>query len=389
MIIRNAKKEDIGPFNDLASYCFGNPYEKHSLYDEIFDLEDTKIVEEDGKLVGGYTLYPFEMTYCDTRVKMGGLSCVVMDVGARYNGKAKQMLTEMISDMYEKDYVFSTLGAFNFGFYRKLGWEIAYDKMWYQTDIEIFKPYLTHEYEVKKYYKIPYDKIIQLQNDFAKKYNGYIPRDIGYWTVFEKILEDGKYLTATVSKNGSVEGYIIYNLSDRKFSIREIVYSNIDSLKALFGFIYRHNAQRDKVTMKVPCDFPLRLLVDDLYKVEAKLEPFMMNRIVDVKKAFELGEYPNIGEHSLSVKITDTIADWNDGVWHLYLSQGNIRAEKGSNDDNFDAEITIHELSRMIIGYAGGKELLDIGKINAFTQEAGDFICEVFINKPTYINNMY
>jgi predicted acetyltransferase len=131
------------------------------------------------------------------------------------------------------------------------------------------------------------------------------------------------------------------------------------------------------------------LLVDDLYKVEAKIEPFMMNRIVDVKKAFELSEYPNIGEHSLSIKITDTIADWNNGVWHLYLSQGNIRAEKGSDDDDFDATISIQELSRMIIGYAGGKELLDICKINAVTQEAGDFICEVFIKKPTYINNMY
>ena len=389
MIIRNATKEDIGPFNKLASYCFGDPFGDHSLYDEIFDLENTKIVEEAGKLVGGYTLYPFEMTYCDTKAKMGGLSCVVMDVNARYDGNAKRMLTEMISDMYKKDYVFSTLGAFNFGFYRKLGWEIAYDKMWYQADIELFKPYITHEYEINKYYKLPSDEVAQLQNEFSKRYNGYIPRDREYWPIFEKILDDGKYLTAIISKDGSAEGYIIYNLSDKKFNIREIVYSNIDSLKALFGFIYRHNAQRNKVTMKVPCDFPLRLLVDDLYKVEAKLEPFMMNRIIDIKKAFELGEYPNIGEHSLSIKISDPVADWNDGVWHLYLSQGNIRAEKGSADDNFDATISIQELSRMIIGYASGKELLDIAKINAATQEARDFICEVFNKKPTYINNMY
>ncbi len=389
MKIRKAEKEDIKQFNDLASYCFGNPFEEHKLYDEIFDLENTRIVEQDGKFIGGYTLYDFNMTYGKDTAKMGGLSTVVMDVNARYNGNAKKMLIKMIEEMHEKEYVFGTLGAFNFGFYRKLGWEVAFDKMWYQADIELFKPYLTHEYEIEKYYKIPSEKISQLQLEFSKKYNGYISRDAEYWAIFAKILEDGKYLTATVSKNETVEGYIIYSLNDNKFSLREMVYSNIDSLKALLGFIYRHNAQRDKVTMKVPCDFPLRLLVDDLYKVEAKLKPFMMNRVIDVKKAFEMGDYPNIGEHTISIKIDDSVADWNDGVWHLYLSQGNIRAEKGEAGDLFDAKISIQELSRMIIGYVSGKTLLEIGAIETDSQEAKHFIESVFVGRPTFINNMY
>ena len=389
MNIRIAKKEDIKQFNDLASYCFGNPFEEHKLYDDIFDLENTRIVEQDGKFIGGYTLYDFDMTYGKDTAKMGGLSCVVMDVDARYDGNAKKMLIRMIEEMHEKEFVFGTLGAFNFEFYRKLGWEIAFEKMKFEADVELFEPYLTSEYEIDKYYKVPSEKIMELQKEFAKKYNGYIPRDKQYWSDYEKIIENAKYLTATVSLNETVEGYIIYSINNGKFDVREMVYSDTESLKALLGFIYRHNSQRKKVTMKVPCDFPLRLLVGDHYRLKSEIVPFMMNRVIDVKKAFEMGDYPNIGEYTIALKIDDSVADWNDGVWNLYLSQGNIRAEKGEADDLFDAKISIQELSRMIIGYVSGKTLLEIGAIETESQEAKHFIESVFVKKPTFINNMY
>ena len=389
MIIRRAEEKDTKPFMKLANYCFAEPYEDATLYEETLDIENTRIVEENGKIVGGYTLYPFEMTYCHATVKMGGLSCVVMDVNARYGGYAKKMLTEMLSDMHDRGFVFSALGAFNFEFYRKLGWETAYDRMQYELDIELLKPYLESEYEIEKYYEVPVKKIMGLQTEFAKRYIGYIPRGEEYWKVFEKFMIDGKYLLATVSRAGKAEGYIIYKLKDGKLEAREMVYSDTNSLKALFGFIYRHNSQHKKAVLNVPCDFPLRLMVGDLYRVESKLQIVMMNRVVDVKKAFELGSYPDIGEHFLALKITDKTCGWNDGVWHLYLAQGDIKADRAGEGEPFDAEIDITVLSQMMIGYASGKTLLELGKIDAKTDEAREFIEKGFLHNTTYVNNHF
>ena len=52
--------------------------------------------------MGGYKVYPFDVTYGDSTVRMGGVGCVIMDVQARYRGYAKKMLTHMIEDMHGK-----------------------------------------------------------------------------------------------------------------------------------------------------------------------------------------------------------------------------------------------------------------------------------------------
>ncbi len=389
MIIRKAQEKDIEDFLRLSNYCFGDPYEDLEIHKKIFDMEATTVVEEDGKLTGGYIVYPFDITYGGGTAKMGGISCVVMDVDARYGGKSKKMLTHMIKQMHDDGIVFSALCPFNFEFYRKLGWESAYDRYMFEFDTALLEPYLESEYTVKKYYDIPIDEFSDVQTEYAKRYNGIVVRTKEYWRTFEKILKHGKFLFGSVSKDDSVCGYVLYKLESDHLFIREIVYKDTNALKALFGFIYRHNSQKKKVKLAAPLDFPIRLMVGDMYNVKGELQVLMMNRIVDVKKAFELGEYPNIGEHSLSIKVSDSAAAWNDGVWHLYLSQGSIKAEKGSAGDTFDATISMPELSRMLIGYAGGKELIELGNVEATTDEAKEFIEKVFAKKTTYMNNRF
>ncbi len=390
MKIRKAVMEDVKEFNKLAEYCFGDPYEVVPLYEELFDPEITTVVEEDGKLAGGYVVYPFDITYGTSTAKMGGVSCVTMDVHARYKGYAKKMLVHMINEMHKEGMAFSALGAFNFQFYRKLGWEVAYDKYVMELEIEQLKDFLASEYTVKKHYDIPIDKVIKLQTEYAKKYSGYIPRTKDYWIEYEKHYKKHKNLFGTATLDNEVKGYVIYRIEPgEKIIIREIVYSDNDALKALLGFIYRHNAQIMKVVFEVPTDFPIRMMVKDQHKVEVKLKTAMMNRVVDVKKAFELGDYPNVGEYSITLKVNDNHAEWNDGIWHLYLSQGSITAERGSEDDTFDAQINITELSSMLIGYSSGAKLLELEKIETSSDEAIAFIKNVFLGKVTYMNNQF
>ena len=43
----------------------------------------------------------------------------------------------------------------------------------------------------------------------------------------------------------------------------------------------------------------------------------------------------------------------------------------------------------MIIGYVSGETLLELGMIEANTEEAADFIKSVFLKKETFINNRF
>src|SRR5699024_11337253 len=66
-----------------------------------------------------------------TRFCMGGISSVATWPEYRRQGVAKKLLKKSLSDMKEKGDVVSLLHPFNVGFYRKYGWELAFNRKKY------------------------------------------------------------------------------------------------------------------------------------------------------------------------------------------------------------------------------------------------------------------
>ncbi len=389
MNIRKARAKDKDEFMKLASYSFSeNPHADSGIWWDLFDAKQTTVIEEDGKIVGGYILIPHEISYGNDLAKMGGVSTVVVHPSCRGRGYAKKMLSKMIEDLNEEGYVFTALGAFLFSFYRSLGWELSYDSYSLKTDIYALEEFSGEGHSFDIHYEVPLDLISEAGNKYFSKISGAVVRSKDILKRAKKMYDSMKYMTCTAKNDNGNFGYMIYKMNGDVITVDELVWEDASTLKALLSFVYRHNSQRERIVINTPSDKMIYMLLSEPDR-QVNIKAGMMNRIINVKKAFEMGAYPKNINTSVVLEVEDKQADWNNGIWELQLSSGNMTAIKSDKDIKTDAKMSIQALSQMILGYASGENILKLNKAQALTESGQEFITQAFKEKLTYMNERF
>lgn len=357
MIIRMATDVDKDEYYKLVDYCFEYPHSALEVEMELFNADECIVYEDDNKnIMGGMMVYPHFVTYGTGTVLMGGISIAVAHPTIRYSGYTRELIKYAIDYMHDKGMVFSMLEPFLYKFYRSYGWELAYDKLVYEMEIDAFKTFLNTDYSYKLCDKPNLEEILIVHNQFVARYSGAVHRDVEIWEKLVKIIEKMGYCLCTCSIDNIVKGYMLYKINGDVINVRELIWDNIQTYKALFGYIYCHNSQCEKVTLSVPTDDPCRLLIEEPNR-RVYLRPVMMGRIIDVKKAFEKGCYKNNYNQSLILKINDKYADWNNGCWQLDINKGSITANM-VNAAFSDAEIDIQSLTQLYLDIAAQRSYM-------------------------------
>ena len=187
---------------------------------------------------------------------------------------------------------------------------------------------------------------------------------------------------------GEAAGYILYKKSnsERRITIREVVYRDIDALQALWGLVYRHNAECEQVTAIVPASDPTVDLLGE-YKGEMLHRPDMMLRAIDVKGALQKRHYAEDIRSQLNIEICDGQAPWNHGIWQLSLKDGHGRAEKVKS--SADVHMDIKAFTQMVIGFRDAKQLHRVHKIKTASQPMINRLCEIFPKSDTYLTERF
>jgi predicted acetyltransferase len=312
-------------------------------------------VKEEGRLAAKLHLIPLTVYVHGKQMNMGGVSSVATWPEFRRNGLVKELLTNALNYMRENGQVLSYLHPFSVPFYRKFGYELAFNEKIYTIPFEKLK----RNWDVKGYVRrreLDVSLINSVYNQFAKRYTGAIVRDEKWWK--QRVLKDDAHLAVAYDESGIPVGYIHFEVKDKKFTVIEMAYSSLTGLKLLMQFISNHDSMAETVELVVPENDNIPLLLDEP-RFDTKVDPYFMARVVDVGEF--LKQFPLATDESISIYVEDLIIPENTGLYSLRQSSGGVTQLKS----RAQAEVTcsIQQFTAMFLGYKRPTELYQLGLI--------------------------
>lgn len=385
MHIRYAEKNDTDSIKEIWSYCF-NDSEKFMDYyfNNKYDIDNTVVVDEREDVVSSLQLNQYKLRLNDKVYDVSYIVGVSTFPQVRGMGYMKNIMTFSLKELYKKGQLISILMPIDYRLYRKYGYEHCYDQLEYKIDINSLSSFKVNGrmYKVNDSY---IEEIIKINDNFLNELNGNIVRDNNYYkNLFKEVeSEDGHIY---IHENNGYEGYIIYFLNGEEMFVRELFYKNIESLKSMLKFIYNHNTQCKKIIISAPINDKIRFILDNPKDSEIRIKPFMMGRVINLKKYLEtLNINKNIKGNTV-IKIEDKFIEENNGVFHISINNGNIKVNKV--EDDFKLQFSINIITQLIFSYIDVNESLMLSNIeeNECNKKDIDLLKLIFNKKENYIN---
>lgn len=321
----------------------------------------------DDELVSQISIYPCEVNIHDKIFKMGGVTGVGTYPEYANLGLMSELIKLALKKMCGNGQFISYLYPYSIPYYRRKGWEIMSDHIAYTVKDTQLPATSTVAGHVERL-DLDDEDVIALYDRFARSNHGALIRNKFEWDEYWRweIEED---MTAAVyyDKDDNPQGLMFYRISHDIFHIKEMIYLNQEGRHGLWNFISAHLSMIDKVKGDIYTNEPLAFLLDD-GQIAETIEPYYMARIVDV--AAFLQEYPFSGNFEpFHFKVTDPIAEWNNGTFSLTLTGNKNREVQISNKTlGKCVELDIQTLSTMMMSYRRPSYLHKIERLKTDTQ---------------------
>ncbi|MEF8757822.1 MAG: GNAT family N-acetyltransferase, partial [Halobacteriales archaeon] len=342
-------------FHDLLHYAFSledghADYDPEEDSDEVgarralFDGEDLAVVCRH---------FWFDARVRGTWVPAPGLSAVASPPEHRHKGYVGQLLEASLEEYRERGSVLSVLWPFKYSFYRKYGWDTCsrFSKIacepghleFLQEDAKgEFRRATPDDWAVlDDIYRAAAD------NDLA------IDRSEDFWRhrVFEGWDKDPfVYLWEGESEP---RGYVIYAVETeddgKTLQVRDLAAVDETAFRNCLRFLYYHESQAQKVSIRGPPDATLLDRLPEQWAVDCEVSRGPMARIVDVPAAVEALEYPDDLQGSVRIGVEDPLVGWNEGTFELSFADGKATCRRVEDDPA--VTFPVAALSQLYVGY--------------------------------------
>ena len=314
---------------------------------------------DNGTLAAKVHIIPLSSYVNGVSFDMGGISSVATWPEYRRQGIIKNLLFHALQEMKKNGQTLSLLSPFSVPFYRKYGWELTFA----QKKYEIPMSHLKRDWDGEGYVR-RIEKNISLLHDiystYAKRFTGMLTRDEKWWK--ERVLTDTSQIVVAYNMDDEAEGYLIYNVKNNVCTVKEIAYTTFKSWQLLLQFIANHDSMAEQVTLTVPENDELALILDDPM-FDQKTEPYFMARIVDVQAFLEQYSFEkNIHNAMLNIYVEDTFFPENSGTYKLTQSGAGTSVEKVV-DGASGIQCSVQMLTVMLLGYKRPCDLYKLGLI--------------------------
>src|SRR5699024_2421520 len=337
----------------------------------------------DNELAGKLHIIPLEVFMQGTRFSMGGISSVATWPEYRRQGVAKNLLKKSLLDMKEKGEVVSLLHPFNVGFYRKYGWELAFNRKKYSLPIEKLK----RDWKTAGYVRRNQDvKVLHdIYTDYAKSYNGMLVRDEAWWK--QRVLTDqGAQVRVAYNSAGEPEAYLIYTVRKNILNVLDMAYRNNNGIQLIYEFLSNHDSMAETIEMTVPENDLLPLMLHDP-TFSQEIEPYFMARIVDVHAFLQM--YPFINkDKTVKLELTDEILPENDGCYVMKTNKNKTDVTKIQEKTETSISCSIQQLTALLLGFVRAPELWERGFI-AGDKTAIHLLDEIIPQKTPYFADFF
>ncbi|HEK4867211.1 TPA: GNAT family N-acetyltransferase [Clostridioides difficile] len=391
MEIRYAKEEEIESIKEIWSYCFNDTESFMKYYfNDKYKSENTVVALDEGKIISSLQLNQYKLllnskVYNTSYVV--GVSTLPEGRGAGYMNKVMKFT---LNELYKKGQLVSILMPIDYRLYRRFGYEHCYDQIEYTINTDDLKNFKSSGKMIKSNLS-QIDDLIQIDRTFLNEVNGNVLKDEHYYeNLFKEIQSEDGFLY--IHEGNEKDGYIVYFLQEDKMFVRELFYKNIDALKSMLKFIYNHNTQCKIVTISTPTIDKIRFILDNPKDSDIKIKPFMMGRVINVKKFIEDIDIENDINSSFNLLIEDKFIDENNGLFKISIQNKKVSVEqldkKGAEkpQEDFDIKLDINILTQLSFSYIDVNEAIFLNDIKDVSEETLETLNCIFSKKNNYIN---
>ncbi|EGT4101907.1 GNAT family N-acetyltransferase, partial [Clostridioides difficile] len=386
MEIRYAKEEEIESIKEIWSYCFNDTESFMKYYfNDKYKSENTVVALDEGKIISSLQLNQYKLllnskVYNTSYVV--GVSTLPEGRGAGYMNKVMKFT---LNELYKKGQLVSILMPIDYRLYRRFGYEHCYDQIEYTINTDDLKNFKSSG-KMKKSNLSQIDDLIQIDRTFLNEVNGNVLKDEHYYeNLFKEIQSEDGFLY--IHEGNEKDGYIVYFLQEDKMFVRELFYKNIDALKSMLKFIYNHNTQCKIVTISTPTIDKIRFILDNPKDSDIKIKPFMMGRVINVKKFIEDIDIEKDINSSFNLLIEDKFIDENNGLFKISIQNKKVSVEqldkKGAEkpQEDFDIKLDINTLTQLSFSYIDVNEAIFLNDIKDVSEETLETLNCIFSKK--------
>ena len=382
MNIRFAKECDKDNIIEIWNYCFNDgPKFTDYYFKNKYKNYNTIVVEEETDIVSSLQLNQYEIKLNDKVYDTSYVVGVSTLPQVRGKGYMKHIMHFTLNELYKKDQLVSILMPIDYRLYRKYGYEHCYDQIEYEIDIEELRGFKSDGI-LKKASLNNIEEMIDIESSFLKNLNGRVVRDKNYYeNLFKEIESEDGYIY--IHKNHESDGYIIYFINGESIFVRELYYKDMNSLKGMLRFLYNHNTQCKKVVISSPVDDKIRFILANPRTATMKLKPFMMGRVINLKKYLESLDIKCTESASVSISVKDDYIKENNRVFKISLENNKLSVEAGNFD--YDVEFNINTISQLAFSYINAREAYLLNDLEE-NKKVIDLLDLIFTKKDNYIN---
>lgn len=354
------------------------------------------------RVMAGLMVHDMRIVVGGRQVPMGGVAAVACPPENRRKGATAKLLAAALSRMRQKGQVVSILYPFKFQFYRKYGWEMG--SRWLRCSVKLneLSAFLPAQGSARRTDVSEWETFNRVYQRFTARRVGPLVRDKRAWEerVFSNPFDDKRrylYLWYPDEYCEESEGYVVYTLenegSERKIRVRELAYLTLRAYRGLWGLLANHDSQAEVVEVDLPLDDPLMFLIPNP-RIEAKVAPSFMFRIVDLAKALQARPFGDV-QLEFRIAVADRECPWNQGEFMVKLSGGQA-AVTPAGPDSAGANTplvksSIQTLSQLYTGVLKPSQAVTLEKLTAegASQKFWDQLDAAFGNLTPHLNDFF
>ncbi len=348
---------------DLATarpYFYNDPYYPHNQRWGLWVGEGSTRV-----LVSILTAIPLQMWIGENRVPCMGIAGVVTHPHYRRRGYARRLLTAVLNALNQQGVAGAALQAFDFEFYRPLGWEVVGMLTRVRIPPRLLPPFAPDG--VRCATESDYPAMRQLYNQQVIPTTGRLHRDDLRW---DYLLWNFRH-KLVYAPESRVEGYLIYDFVDSGWvlRIRELVWGTERACRALIGWLAANEEHVRQVEFSGTPDELQRLPLTGWTSAHRNPdEPFLrwevmpgfMWRVVHVENLLQslLAARPSDSGDAFCLALNDPQIEANSGVYTLRACAGSgWRVERGARERLPLVRVEPRALALLTMGTFSASEL--------------------------------
>lgn len=368
--IRTLTGDEMPACDALINFAFQNA----NTGERLVDAEPEQIwgCFVDGELASTVVVLPHEAFVHGAVHGLGLVAGVATWPEYRKGGNIARLLIRSLRAMYESGQTLSYLVPFSYPFYRKYGWEMTHEFRKYTLPAE-HVPAWEGAGRIKRLKTPDIDLLNALYETYAERFNGMLRRSRDHWmrTVLKR--KPGQ-IVVYCNEADEAKGYMIYEDIGNEFRVHEFVGLDRDAEKGLWGLIRKHEGMFRTVHWTAPADDPFPYVIDNPKRLEIKLQPHLMARVVHVGEFLRRYRFtpPEGTESTLTITVSDPHADWNNGTYRIGIDgRGNadVRRLNGSAAEEGVA-CDIQTFTALLMGARDAQFLRSAGRLAGGAEQA-------------------